>query len=97
MLALLGIYLSIKASQLNMNTTPILEARCGVVTEICHATETEDLVTFECFNGNIFSFYSDSYDYDTGDVVSCIMDTKGTDIVYDDEVIYARYDGHSWF
>ena len=67
----------------------------GIVTEIEYDVEPEvDLVTITCSNGNMFSWYTDSSDcWEINDIASCLMDSKGTKIVYDDEVLLAHYAG----
>lgn len=67
----------------------------GIVTEINYEVEPEvDEVTITCSNGNMFSWYADSSDcWELYDLASCIMDSKGTAIVYDDEVVLAHYAG----
>lgn len=67
----------------------------GIVTEINYEVEPEvDLVTITCSNGNMFAWYTDSSDcWELYDLASCIMDSKGTEIVYDDEVLLAHYAG----
>jgi len=67
----------------------------GIVTEIEYDIEPEvDLVTITTANGNQFSWYTDSSDcWELYDLASCIMDSKGTEIVYDDEVLLAHYAG----
>lgn len=51
-----------------------------------------DIVTFECQNGNQFSFYG-AEDWCEGDIVAAIMYDAGTPKVLDDEVIETRYVG----
>lgn len=66
----------------------------GIVTEIEYDVESEvDLVTITCSNGNLFSWYADTGDYEINDLASCIMDSKGTKYVDDDEVLLAHYAG----
>ena len=67
----------------------------GIVTEIEYDVEPEvDLVTMTTANGNMFAWYADSSDcWEINDLASCIMDSKGTEIVYDDEVLLAHYAG----
>ncbi len=66
----------------------------GIVTEIKYDIEPEvDLVTITCSNGNMFSWYADAGDYEVSDLVSCLMDSKGTKYVTDDEVLLAHYAG----
>lgn len=67
----------------------------GIVTEINYEVESEvDEVTITCANGNRFSWYADSSDcWEINDLASCIMDSKGTKYVTDDEVLLAHYAG----
>lgn len=66
----------------------------GIVTEIEYDVEPEvDFVTITCSNGNLFSWYADTGDYEINDLASCIMDSKGTKYVDDDEVLLAHYAG----
>lgn len=66
----------------------------GIVTDIEYIdAEDADEVTITCTNGNVFSWYTDAGDYTKGDLISCIMDSKGTNKIEDDEVIMARYAG----
>lgn len=66
----------------------------GIVTEVEYDVEPEvDLITITCANGNIFSWYADAGDYEVNDLVSCLMDSKGTKYVTDDEVLLAHYAG----
>lgn len=67
----------------------------GIVTEIEYDVEPDtDLVTITTSNGNMFAWYADSSDcWMLNDLASCIMDSKGTEIVYDDEVLLAHYAG----
>lgn len=67
----------------------------GIVTHIEYeAIPEQDLVIITCANGNEFSFYAPITDcWETEDLASCIMDSKGTPLVYDDEVVMAYYAG----
>ena len=66
----------------------------GIVTDIQSGENPEvDLVTITCANGNLFSWYADTGDYEINDLASCIMDSKGTKYVDDDEVLLAHYAG----
>ena len=67
----------------------------GIVTEIEYDVDPEvDLITITCSNGNMFSWYADSSDcWEINDLASCLMDSKGTKYVYDDEVLLAHYAG----
>lgn len=66
----------------------------GIVTDIQSGENPEvDLVTITCSNGNMFSWYADAGNYEINDLASCIMDSKGTKYVTDDEVLLAHYAG----
>lgn len=65
----------------------------GIVTEVEHMEDT-DLITMTTANGNQFSWYTDSTDdWYINDLASCIMNSNGTDEVYDDEIVDAHYVG----
>lgn len=65
----------------------------GIVTEVEHMEDT-DLITMTTANGNQFSWYVDSTDgWYINDLASCIMNSNGTDEVYDDEIVDAHYVG----
>lgn len=65
----------------------------GIVTEVEHMEDT-DLITMTTANGNQFSWYTDSTDdWCINDLASCIMNSNGTDEVYDDEIVDAHYVG----
>ena len=76
-----------------------LYAQTFVVTEVnitpgTETTEPEAVVLVcEDYNGNIWEIETDDGDWFKGDVLTAIMDTKGTDTIYDDEVVCARYSG----
>lgn len=66
----------------------------GIVTEVQEVDKDTDLVTMTCANGNLFSWYVDSTDdWCINDLASCIMNSNGTDEVYDDEIVDAHYVG----
>lgn len=66
----------------------------GIVTEVQEVDKDTDLVTMTCTNGNQFSWYVDSTDdWCINDLASCIMNSNGTDEVYDDEIVDAHYVG----
>lgn len=46
------------------------------------------------FNGNQWEIYLEDSDWFPGDVVSCIMDSKGTEEICDDEFVRVRYSGY---
>ena len=68
----------------------------GIVTSVAPDTSDtrSEVITFTCSNGNMFSFTAPTTDcWEEADLVSCIMDNKGTETVYDDEVVTAMYSG----
>lgn len=66
-------------------------AKQGIVTEI---DTQQDVVTFTDTQGRAWSFYGVE-DWQEGDMLACIMDTQGTDTVYDDAVLCATYQGYA--
>ncbi len=71
------------------NAPEVLYPLCGVVTEV---NALKDEVVFTDFNGNEWGF-SGTEDWCKGDIVACIMQDNGTESIYDDEVVQARYCG----
>lgn len=53
----------------------------------------KDTVTVENANGFTWCF-SGTEDWEVGDVASLVMDDNGTEIIFDDEIISARYSGY---
>jgi len=56
----------------------------------------EDIVAVEDAAGLIWEFYGVE-DYQLGDLVSLLMEDNGTESIFDDKVIDARYSGFSRF
>lgn len=69
----------------------------GIITSIVPDSDSrENVITLECGNGNMFQFTdSTNADWDVYDLVSCIMDNKGTPVVHDDKVITTMYAGYT--
>lgn len=68
----------------------------GIVTSVTpdDSDTCSEVITFTCSNGNMFSFTAPTTDcWEEADLVSCIMNNKGTETVYDDEVITSMYSG----
>lgn len=68
----------------------------GIVTSVTpdDSDTRSEVITFTCSNGNMFSFTAPTTDcWEEADLVSCIMNNKGTETVYDDEVITSIYSG----
>ena len=53
---------------------------------------TTDLVVVETRTGNLFVFRG-AEDWEVGDSVSMIMDSRATDMVEDDEIVSTKYAG----
>ena len=65
--------------------------RCYALTaQVIAVDRPNDLVYAEDFNGMIWSFYG-CEDWLAGDCCSLLMDSMGTAIIYDDQIINARY------
>ena len=54
--------------------------------------EENDTVVLKDANGNTWTF-TGVEDWEVNNICSCLMDTMGTDSIYDDEIISTRYDG----
>lgn len=75
-----------------MNLTPATEnlyPMTAVVTAVNYET---DMVTMRDFNGNLWQFEG-CEDWSKNDVVACIMNDKGTPIIFDDEIVDLHYEG----
>ena len=64
-------------------------ALVGVVVEL---DMRENVVYVEDFNGNIWSF-DGCEDWAIGDIAGMVMDTMGTENIYDDAIINVTYNG----
>lgn len=64
-------------------------ALVGVVVEL---DTHENVVCVEDFNGNIWGF-DGCEDWAIGDIAGMVMDTMGTENIYDDEIINVTYNG----
>lgn len=62
---------------------------CGIVKEI-----SNNEITVELFNGNLFSFYAEDGDWFVDDICSMIMYDNGTETIYDDEIVSVKYCGY---
>lgn len=61
----------------------------GVVCEVSHGT---DKVVVKTATGNLFVFCG-AEDWEVGDTVSLIMDSRATEEVEDDEIVSTKYTG----
>lgn len=62
----------------------------ALTTVVVETDRDNDLVTCEDSNGNLWAFYGVE-DWQVGDCASLLMNDRGTESVYDDEVQGARY------
>lgn len=85
LLALMGLMISLGASQTQGNIYP----ECGIVTEI----ET-NTVTIEMCNGNQFQFEG-CEDYEKGDLIAVTFYDNGTKSVTDDIILDTKYVGYT--
>lgn len=65
----------------------------GMTAVVTHISEATDTVTIQDFNGNLWQFKGVE-DWEVGDVASCIMDSKGTTLIKDDEIVKVKYSGY---
>lgn len=65
-------------------------ATCGVVTSVDYEN---NIIEITDFNGEIW-LYEETNDYFVGDVVSMLMNTNGTENIYDDIIVNIKYCGY---
>ena len=75
-----------------------LYAQTFVVTDVIVSEPTPEIPTgyvlvLEDYNGNEWEVEADDGDWFKGDLLSAIVDSKGTESIYDDEIVCARYAG----
>ena len=63
-----------------------------LTTKVVMVDYPTDVVWCKDFNGNIWEFYG-CEDWAIGDIASLLMNDNGTEIIYDDEIMSARYQG----
>lgn len=98
---LLALALTVMIVSTPVSAAPTTDGECkdlypltGIVTEVHEVDKDSDLVTMTTANGNQFSWYADAEDcWSINDLASCIMNSNGTDEVYDDEIVDAHYVG----
>ncbi len=64
-------------------------ANCGIVVSVDY---DEDIVTIEDFSGNLWQFFG-CEDWEINDICAMVMNTNGTDIIFDDIIVNATYCG----
>lgn len=62
-----------------------------LLTTVTEVDRDKDLVTVEDNNGFIWQFEG-ADDWEEGDLCNCLMDSKGTEKIFDDEIIMTRYE-----
>ncbi len=66
----------------------------GLVSNINYIeSENCDLITITDANENEYAFYSDSEDWEVGDIAACTVNNKGTITVKDDIIVFAEFSG----
>lgn len=61
---------------------------------VCEVDYNEDTVTYKDYNGNLWTM-TGAEDWMEGDTAALLMDDHGTDLIYDDEIVAARYCGYN--
>lgn len=64
----------------------------ALTTEVVELDHENDVVVCEDFNGNLWEFYG-CEDWQVGDIASLLMNSHGTEQIFDDEIELARYNG----
>lgn len=62
----------------------------ALTAKVVETDEENDIVTCEDFNGNLWQFYGVE-DWEVGDCASLLMNSKGTEKIFDDEIMGARF------
>lgn len=73
-------------------TLPTVENYYPLTALVVDFNEEEDVVICEDYAGNIWEFEGIE-DWMEGDLVSLLMDSKGTPLIFDDEILLVRYSG----
>ena len=63
-----------------------------LTTIVVKVDDVSHIVTCKDFNGNLWEF-ENCEDWNENDIASLLMDSKGTENIYDDEIIKAEYNG----
>ena len=79
-----GFWYNVTTASTKANIYPLL-------TTVTEVDRNKDLVTVEDNNGFIWQF-EDADDWEEGDLCNCLMDSKGTEKIFDDEIIMTRYE-----
>jgi len=63
------------------------------ITEPTPETPTGYVLILEDYNGNLWECEADDGDWFVGDIATAIMDSNGTESIYDDEFVCVTYSG----
>ena len=69
---------------------PVESQQYALTTKVVKIDRENDVVTCEDCNGNLWEFYGVE-DWEVEDGVSLLMNDKGTETIFDDEIISARF------
>lgn len=72
-----------------LNNTTSCE-RYALTTCVVEVDRDNDIVTCEDYNGNLWEFYG-AEDWEIGDCVSLLMNSKGTEKIQDDTIENAKF------
>lgn len=79
-----GLWYTAVTAKAETNVYPLL-------TTVTEVNRDKDLVTVEDNNGFIWQFEGVD-DWEEGDLCNCLMDSRGTEKIFDDEIIMTRYE-----
>lgn len=79
-----GMWYNVTTAKTKANIYPLL-------TTVIEINKDKDLVTVEDNNGFIWQFEG-ADDWKEGDLCNCLMDSQGTEKIFDDEIITTRYE-----
>jgi hypothetical protein len=82
--AVAGFWYTATIAKTETNVYPLL-------TTVTEVDRDKDLVTVEDNNGFIWQFGGVD-DWEEGDLCNCLMNSKGTERIFDDEIIMTRYE-----
>ena len=79
-----GLWYTTITARTEINVYPLL-------TTVIEVDRDKDLVTVEDNNGFIWQFEGTD-DWEEGDLCNCLMDSQGTEKIFDDEIMMTRYE-----
>lgn len=82
--AIAGVWYNVTTARTKANIYPLL-------TTVTEVDRDKDLVTVEDNNGFIWQFEGTD-DWEEGDLCNCLMNSRGTEKIFDDEIIITRYE-----